>query len=94
MWNQCKRDKHVEGNEAERSWRSEDFFVISSGDAKFGNVPACFLSFFGLVLSQYSPFPPFGNSNIYPMPLCAANMCSFFILILQGLLELRDCLKS
>jgi hypothetical protein len=30
-----------------RSWRSDDFFDISHGDAEFGVCPAGFLSFLG-----------------------------------------------
>lgn len=46
-WNQPKRKKCVAVNKAKRSWRSEECFDISYGDAEFGVCPVC------LTLVQY-----------------------------------------
>lgn len=52
VWNQLKGDKYVEGNDAERGWRSENFLDRHYEDEKFGDVPVCCLSFFGSFISN------------------------------------------
>lgn len=73
IWNQSKREKCVAVNEAERSWRSEEPFDISHGDAEFWGL-SCWVSVFGPIFPHYATFPPFWNDNIYSVPLYVGNI--------------------
>jgi hypothetical protein len=70
-WNQPKRKKCVPVNKDERSWRSEEHFDISYGDAEFGVCPAGFQSSFGPAFPHYALF---WNSKIYPVLIKVYNI--------------------
>lgn len=64
------REKSVEVNKDEKSWRSEECFAIRhGGDAQFRVCPAYFQSCFGSVFAHYAPSTTFWNGNVYPVSL-------------------------
>lgn len=73
VWNLPKRKMYVVVNKTKRSWRSEKYFDIRHGDAKFGVYPAGFWTGFGSVFPHHAPFPHFWNDNAYSMPLYVAR---------------------
>lgn len=74
VWNQPTREKCVVVNKAEKSWKLEEHFDITHGDAGFGVCPAGFQSSFGSVFALYGPFPSFCNDNVCPVPLCVGSI--------------------
>ena len=58
--NQSKRKKCAAVNKAERSWRSEEGFGMSHGDAEFGVYPAGFSFALVLYFLTMLPFHPLG----------------------------------
>ena len=75
IWNQPReRERDVEINKAEGTWRPEEHFDIRHGDAEFGVCPASFQSCFALAFLGSVSFPPFWNGNVYSVPLCVGGM--------------------
>lgn len=72
VWDQPKKKKGTAPNKAERSWRSEERFGISYGDAEFGVGPACFKACFGPVFSVL--ISPFWHSSVYSVTLYVASI--------------------
>ena len=68
------RERDVEINKAEGTWRPEEHFDIRYGDAEFGVCPASFQSCFALAFPGSVSFPPFWNGNVYSVPLCVGGM--------------------
>ena len=72
-WNQPKRKKFVAVNTNERSWRSEESFVITHGDAELRVCPASFWPYFGPVFPHL-----FWNGNLCPVMLDVCELLFYF----------------